>query len=134
VFSLISIGIIIFSARVREGRAVKIIDLIIFSTFSLLAVLLVITNFFSLHHQLKYNLSMLWISPLIPVCLAAVILNREWYSWFRIVFLLCVLSFIIQLLFPMAGNGAFVPLTIILMLRSSVRAGFSWNPLSLKSI
>ncbi|MCU0456566.1 MAG: DUF4105 domain-containing protein [Bacteroidales bacterium] len=134
VFSLISIGIIIFSARVREGRAVKIIDLIIFSTFSLLAVLLVITNFFSLHHQLKYNLSMLWISPLIPVCLAAVILNREWYSWFRIVFLLCVLSFIIHLLFPMAGNGAFVPLTIILMLRSSVRAGFSWNPLSLKSI
>ncbi|MDM7920049.1 MAG: DUF4105 domain-containing protein, partial [Methanosarcina sp.] len=134
IFSLICIGIIIFTALVREGKSVKIIDLTIFSAFSLLAVLLVFTSFFSLHHQLKYNLSMLWISPLIPVCLTAVVLNREWYLWFRIVFMLCVLSFIIQLLFPMAGNGAFMPLTIILILRTSVRAGFSWNPLNLKSI
>lgn len=134
IFSLICIGIIIFSALVREGKAVKVIDLTIFSAFSLIAILLVFTNFFSLHHQLKYNLSMLWISPLIPVCLTAVVLNREWYSWFRIVFMLCILSFIIQLLFPMAGNGAFMPLTIILILRTSVRAGFSWNPLNLKSI
>lgn len=134
IFSLICIGIIIFSAMVREGKAVKFIDVVIFSIFSLLSILLVFTNFFSLHQQLKYNLSILWISPLIPVCLTAVILGREWYSWFRIVFMLCVMSFIIQLLFPMAGNGAFIPLTFILMIRSSVRAGFSWNPLSLKSI
>ncbi len=134
IFTLICIGIIIFSAMVRKGKAVRIIDLVLFSVFSLLSILLVFTNFFSLHQQLKYNLSILWISPLIPVCLTAVILGREWYSWFRIVFMLCVMSFIIQLLFPMAGNGAFIPLTFILMIRSSVRAGFSWNPLSLKSI
>ena len=132
-FLILCIALIIFTAMVREGRAVKIVDIIVFSVFTLISLLLIFTNFFSLHHQLKYNLAMLWISPLIPVCLASIVLNRSWITWFRIVFVLCVISFIIQILFSHMGNNAFLPLILIIMVRSSVRADYSWNPFSLKS-
>jgi hypothetical protein len=132
-FLILCIALIIFTAMVREGRAVKIADIIVFSLFTLISLLLIFTNFFSLHHQLRYNLALLWISPFIPVCLAAIVLNRSWILWFRIVFVLCVVSFLIQILFSHTGNNAFLPLILIIMVRSSVRADYSWNPFSLKS-
>jgi len=132
-FLILCIALIIFTGMVRKGRTVKIVDIIVFSVFTLISLLLIFTNFFSLHHQLKYNLAMLWISPLIPVCLAAIVLNRSWIIWFRIVFVLCVISFIIQILFSQTGNNAFLPLILIIMVRSSVRADYSWNPFSLKA-
>lgn len=132
-FLILCIGLIIFTALVREGKAVKIVDITIFSLFTLISLLLIFTNFFSLHHQLKYNLAMLWISPFIPVCLAAIVLNRSWVIWFRIVFVLCVIAFLIQILFSQTGNNAFLPLILMIMVRSSVRADYSWNPFSLKS-
>ncbi len=132
-FLILCIVLIIFTALVREGRAVRIVDIIVFSVFTLISLLLIFTNFFSLHHQLKYNLALLWISPFIPVCLAAIVLKRDWVIWFRIVFVLCVISFIIQILFSNSGNSAFLPLILIIMVRSSVRADYSWNPFSQKS-
>lgn len=132
-FLLLCIAVIIFTALVKEGRAVRITDIVIFSVFTLISLLLIFTNFFSLHHQLKYNLALLWISPFIPVCLTAIVLKRDWIIWFRIVFVLCTISFIIQILFSHTGNNAFLPLILIIMVRSSVRADYSWNPFSLKS-
>lgn len=134
VFSLLCVALIIFTAMVKEGRMVRIVDIIIFSIFACLSLLMLFTNFFTDHQQLKYNLNLLWLSPIIPVCLVSIILKKDWYKWFRIVFFLCIVSFIIQIIFPFKGNNAFMSLTLIIMLRSSVRAGFSWNPLSLSTI
>ncbi|HPF04005.1 MAG TPA: hypothetical protein PLE95_12420, partial [Bacteroidales bacterium] len=74
------------------------------------------------------NLTMLWISPFIPVCLLALILNRDWVIVFRLVFILSLLSFVIVTLFPNIANTAFVPLILIILLRSSARSEFTWNP------
>jgi len=134
IFSLLCVALIIFTSMVREGKIVRITDFVIFTIFTCLSLLMLFTNFFTDHQQLKYNLSLLWLSPFIPVCLVSIILKKDWYKWFRIVFFLCIVSFIVQIIFPFKGNDAFMPLALIIMLRSSVRAGFSWNPLSLNTI
>jgi hypothetical protein len=130
IFSFLFILVIIFSALNRNKIAAKAVDIVIFSIFSLLALLMIFFNFFTDHQQMRWNINIIWLSPFVLLCLAAVILNREWYTWFRIVFILCVISFIIQLIIPGAFNQAFIPLLLILMFRSAARAGLSWNPLS----
>lgn len=133
IFTLLCIGVIIFSAAVKGGKAARLFDIVLFSVFSLLAIMLLFTNFISAHHQMKYNLSLLWLSPFLPVCLYAVIGKKEWFGWFRTVFILSLVAFAIQITFPVIGNNSFIPLILIVITRSSVRAGYSWNPLSLKS-
>ncbi|HOO99231.1 MAG TPA: DUF4105 domain-containing protein [Bacteroidales bacterium] len=128
VTSLLFIALIILFALVRNRNVIKTADIIIFSVYSILALLMVFTNFITDHQQMKYNLTMLWISPFIPVCLLALILNRDWVIVFRLVFILSLLSFVIVTLFPNIANTAFVPLILIILLRSSARSEFTWNP------
>jgi hypothetical protein len=44
-----------------------------------------------------------------------------------------VIYFLILLLFPDASNNAFIPLLLVLIVRSSARAEFAWNPLSVET-
>ena len=130
IFSIVLIGIILFSAIIKTRVANKTVDLILFSLFSILSLMMIFFNFFTDHQQMKWNLNIIWLSPFVLLCLADILLNKKRYIWFRIVFVLCLVSFIIQIIFPHGFNNAFIPLVLILMLRSSARAGFSWNPLS----
>jgi hypothetical protein len=129
--SLLFIAIILALALVKKPGAIKAIDLVVFSVYSALALLMLFTNFITDHQQMKYNLTILWLSPFLPVCLAAVILDRKWFIWFRLVTVLSAIAFFIVIIFPGISNTAFVPLILIILLRSSARAGFSWNPFSL---
>ncbi len=130
VFSLLLIIVIVLSATLRGKTANKIIDLLIFSIFSILALMMLFFNFFTDHQQMKWNLNIIWLSPFIILCLASLILNKEWHVWFRIVLFLDLLAFAIQIVFPNAFNNAFIPLELMLAVRCSIRSGFSWNPLS----
>jgi|WetSurMetagenome_2_1015567.scaffolds.fasta_scaffold00001_329 hypothetical protein len=134
IFSVICIAIILFSALVKKGKAVRIADIVIFAMYTCLSLLMIFTNFITDHQQMKYNFSLLWLNPLIPVCFVAILLKKDWYKWFRVVFLLCVISFAVQIIAPGRFNSSFMPLILIIMVRSSVHAGFSWNPLSLETI
>jgi hypothetical protein len=133
IFSLLLIGFILFSAFYRNKKANKILDIVVFSIFSILALLMIFFNFFSDHPQLKWNLNMIWLNPFIILCLASVAFNRDWQIWFRIVFFMALLLTVILLIFPGAFNNAFIPLLLILLLRSAARAGFRWNPLSVNT-
>jgi Domain of unknown function (DUF4105) len=131
IFSLLLILIIVLSATIRSKRVNKIIDVIIFAAFSLLAILILFFSFFSDHQQTRWNLNIIWLSPFIILCLASVVFDKDWHAWFRIVFFLASIVFIIQIAFPYAFNNSFLPLELLIVLRSSMRSGFSWNPLSL---
>lgn len=133
IFSLVLIAIMIFLAINREKRANNIVDIILFSVVSILSLLIIFFSFISDHEQTKRNLNILWLSPFIIMCLLAILLKKDWYVWFKIVFFLCLISFFIQIIFPGAFNGAFIPVILIIIVRSSARAGFSWNPLSIKT-
>jgi hypothetical protein len=130
IFSLILIAILLFFALIRRTKANKAVDIFIFSVYSILSFLMIFFNFITNHEQTKKNLNIIWLSPFIIICLLVIILNKKWHIWFKIVFILCLISFVIQIIFPGAFNSAFIPLIMILLIRSSARAGFSWNPLS----
>jgi len=132
IFSVIFILILIMTAVYKSQKIIRTADIIIFSVYSLLALLLIFFNFITDHEQTKWNLNMIWISPFILICLASIIMKKEWVIWFRIVFYLSLISFAIILAFPGAFNSAFMPLMLILIIRSSTRADFSWNPLSVQ--
>jgi hypothetical protein len=134
VFTLILILLTIFFGITKNRKAIKIADITIFTIFSLLALLMIFFNFFTDHEQLRKNLNIIWLSPFVLFCLTAIIADKDWIIWFRIVFVLSFLSFILYLVLPSALNNAFLPVLAILMMRSSARAGFSWNPLSITSI
>jgi hypothetical protein len=130
-FTLLFILIIFLSAIYRKGRLIYFVDLILFSVFSLLSVLMIFFNFFTDHQQMKWNLNIIWFNPLIIACLFLLIFRKTGEVWFRIVFYLSVVFLPLIIIFPNAINSSFLPFMLILALRSSVHANFKWNPLSI---
>ena len=131
IFSLLLLVIIIMSVTIRSIVPNRIIDMIIFFIYSILALMMIFFNFFSEHQQLKWNLNIIWLNPFILLCLASLIFNKAWYIWFRIVFFLASLVLIAQIVFLNTFNIAFIPLELLLIVRCSLWARFRWNPLSL---
>jgi hypothetical protein len=132
VFTLAIIIVMILGGLIKNRRTIRIIDIFIFTVFSVLAILMIFFNFFTDHGQMKWNLNIIWLNPFILACLGALLLNKEGQIWFRIVFFISAAFLILQYILPQDFEIAFSLLTIILLIRSSVRCGFEWNPLTLK--
>jgi hypothetical protein len=130
IFSFILILVIIISAVLRKPHIINYIDIAVFLIFSILAALMIFFNFLTDHVQTRMNINIIWFNPAIIICLFLLIFGKQGTIWFRIVFLLS-LSFIPAItFFPGGINSDFVPVVVILILRSSARSDFSWNPFS----
>ena len=132
VFTILLIIVLILSALVKSKKIINLVDIIIFSIFSILALLMIFFNFFTDHQQMKWNLNIIWLNPFILICLVTLILNKTGSVWFRILFYITISFLVLHFFLPQEFNIAFIPLVVILLIRSSVRAGFEWNPLSIK--
>jgi hypothetical protein len=128
---LIIIIVLILAALTKSRKITRIIDIVIFSTFSILSVLMIFFNFFTDHAQMKVNLNIIWLNPFILGCLVSLILNKAGVIWFKTVFYITAGFLVLQYVLPQDFNIAFSFMAIILLIRSSVRCGFSWNPLNL---
>jgi hypothetical protein len=131
VFTLVIALVLILAARIKSRKIIRIMDIIIYSVFSVLSILMIFFNFFTDHLQMKWNLNIIWLNPFIIACLVALILNRAGTIWFKIVFFISAGFLIIHYILPQDFNIAFTLLTIIVLIRSSVRCEFEWNPLNL---
>jgi len=89
-------------------------------------------NFFTDHAQMRLNLNIIWLNPVIIICLILIITGRQGIIWFRLLFYILAAFLILHFILPQSFNIGILPLLLILIIRSSVRAGFEWNPLSLK--
>jgi hypothetical protein len=132
VFTFFFIIILIMSSLIKSRKLIRWLDLAIFLIFSILAILMIFFNFFTDHQQLRWNLNMIWLNPFIIICLIFIILKKEGTFWFRFLFYILAAFIIIHLILPQSFNIGILPLVVILLVRSSVRAGFDWNPLTLK--
>jgi hypothetical protein len=92
-------------------------DIIIYAVFSLLAILLVFSNFFSEHDAMHYNLLILAINPLIPVLLIFILRRRKALTLSRTALTLALLFFPAALIAGQGINPAIIPLVLILMVR-----------------
>jgi hypothetical protein len=131
IFTFILTIILILSGLIKRQKIIRFIDISIYSVYSVLAVLMIFFNFFSDHQQMKWNLNIIWLNPFILFCLISLILNKPGTILFRIVFYISALFLVVQFLLPQEFNIAFSIMVIILLIRSSVRGEFDWNPLNL---
>lgn len=131
VFTIVLILVLIFSSLVKNMRIIRWFDVSLFAVFSVLAGMMIFFNFFTDHHQLRMNLNFLWLNPIIILCLVLIVINKEGLIWFRLLFYILAVFIVIQFVLPQAFSIANLPLILILIIRSSVRSGFEWNPLSM---
>lgn len=131
IFSLLLIVIIIFTGLARGRTANTLIDIVLFTAFAILALMMLFFNFFTDHQQLRWNLNIIWLNPFVILCLISLIYNKNSAKWFRIVFFLAAGFLAAFVILPQHINNAYFPLIAIMIIRSSVRAGFRWNPLTL---
>jgi hypothetical protein len=134
VFTLVLIMIIILSALLKSKQYHRILDIAIFTLFSIFSILMIFFNFFTDHQQMKWNLNIIWLNPVIPICLIALIFNKDYSGLFRLLFIVSVAFILLSLILPQDFNSAIYPLLFVLIIRSSVRSEFEWNPLSLSSL
>jgi hypothetical protein len=131
IFTLAIILILILAVLTKSRKTFRIIDIVIYSVFSVLSALMIFFNFFTDHQQMRWNLNIIWLNPFIIVCLIMLIINRAGTLWFRIVFFISAGFLVLHFILPQEFNIAFSLLAIILLIRSSVRSEFEWNPLSM---
>ncbi len=134
VFSILFILLVFLSARYRLSSFMTYIDTALFLIFSILAVVMVFFSFFTDHVETRLNLNILWFNPFLLLCLWWVIKGKKDTLWFRVVFYAGLLYLPLLILFPGALNSSYLPVMLILLLRSSARAGFIWNPFSIAYI
>jgi hypothetical protein len=132
VFTVLIIVILILAGLTKNRKIIRIMDIIIYAVFSILSILMIFFNFFTDHLQMKWNLNILWLNPFIVVCLLMLILNKTGEVWFRIVFYISTAFLVVHYVLPQQFNIGFLLLDIIIVIRSSVRSNFDWNPLSIK--
>ena len=120
--------ILTLSVVLKSRRSLKRLDILIFLFFSILSLLMIFFNFVTDHEQTKWNLNFIWLNPIILLCFASLLTNKYGEVWFRIVFGLAALSLVLAFIFHRLYDHAFIPVILILMLRSSIRAGYSWVP------
>lgn len=131
IFSIILLIVILITGLSRSEKANRITDIVIFSIFSVLALLMIFFNFFTDHQQMKWNLNIIWLNPFIILCLISLIFNLNKLIWFRITFFITALYLVFGPFLPQEFNTSFIPLILILLLRTSVRSAFRWNPYTL---
>jgi hypothetical protein len=132
VFSLILILLLIFIPQIKRRYVVNAIDIVIFFILSVLAILMIFFNFFTDHLQMKTNLNIIWLNPFLLMCLLSLLSGKPGILWFRIVFFISSVFLVTHMLLPQDFNIAVLPLTLLLVLRSSARSAFAWNPFNLK--
>jgi hypothetical protein len=130
VFTIVIALILIMAGLIKSRKIIRIVDIVIYSVFSVLSILMIFFNFFTDHQQMKWNLNIIWLNPFIIICLFMLILNKTGTLWFRIVFYISAGFIVLHFILPQEFNISFFLLAIILVIRSSVRCDFSWNPLN----
>jgi hypothetical protein len=131
IFTIVFIFMVIISAWLRNSIAINYIDIALFLVFSVISILMIFFNFFTDHVQMRMNLSMVWFNPFIILCLYPLVTGRSNTLLFRFVFFLGLSFIAVLIVMPHAVNSSFLPVILILLLRSSSRCGFQWNPLNL---
>lgn len=95
----------------------KVSDWILFSFFTLLALLMVFFNFFSDHQATHFNLLIIAFNPLIPFILYFILMARKFRKLSRLALLLALLYFPASMIIGQDIHPAVIPLILIMMVR-----------------
>jgi len=95
----------------------KVTDILLYTTYSLIALILIFSNFLSEHDALHFNLLILGINPLIPVLLYFLIAGKKAVRLSRTALAISCLWIPASLIAGQGINPALIPLVLVIMIR-----------------
>lgn len=123
-FGILFIIILILSFLKKRQKIIDFTDKLLFFAFSVLSILMVFFNLFTDHQAMKMNLNIIWLNPFIIIAFITLFIKSKHPIWFRIVFLITS-SFLLSIaILPQSLNLAFIPIMLIIILRSLARSNF----------
>ncbi len=93
------------------------IDISLFTVFSILAVLIFFMVFMTDHGATKWNLNIIWLSPIVVASLIQLVLNVRKPYWYRINLYITVLFLVTAPFLPQSINRYLIPVIMILIVR-----------------
>lgn len=130
IFCIILIVITLVSILIKRKKFNNYLDIFLFLVFSILSVLMVFFNFFTDHQAMKMNLNIIWLNPLLIPAFVSLITKRRQLIWFRIILLISTGFLLSIVILPQTINMAFIPLILILIIRSVIRSRLNQKRLS----
>lgn len=119
---LLLVVITALSFLIKSGSFHNLLDGVIFFVLSVISVLMVFFVFFTDHQVMKLNMNIIWLNPLLILAFISLFVKRIQKVCFRIILVTSV-GFLCSMLFlPQSINIAFIPLILILILRSAFRS------------
>ena len=124
VFYLVLLFVILVTFISGKPLLGRITDIVLYIVYSVLALLLIFTNFFSEHDALHFNLLILGINPLIPVLSGYILAGKKAVRLSRIALIISLLWIPVSLIAGQGINPALIPLVLIIMVRLFKHSGF----------
>jgi hypothetical protein len=124
VFYLVLLFVILVTFVLGKPLLGRITDIVLYIIFSVLALLLIFTNFFSEHDALHFNLLILGINPLIPVLTGYILAGKKAVLLSRIALSISILWIPVSLIAGQGINPALIPLVLIIIVRLFKHSGF----------
>ncbi len=93
------------------------IDVAIFLVYSLLALIINFTTFFTDHGAMKWNFHVIWLSPLVIVSLVHLIIRSRRVFQYRLNMFVTIVFLPLMLILPQEMNRSIVPVILILSVR-----------------
>jgi hypothetical protein len=124
IFCILLIIILILSIFNKQGKSIDYIDIFLFFIFSILSIFMVFFSFFTDHQAMKMNFNILWLNPFLIIAFITLFTKNKNPTWFRILVLTSSGFLFSVAIIPQSINLAFIPIILILILRSIARSNF----------
>ena len=124
VFYIILLFVLLVTFVLGKPLLGRMTDIVLYIIYSVLALLLVFTNFFSEHDALHFNLLILGINPLIPVLAGYIMAGKNAVKLSRVALVISLLWIPASVIAGQGINPALIPLVLIIMVRLFKHSGF----------
>ncbi|HCC70523.1 MAG TPA: hypothetical protein DEQ09_05160 [Bacteroidales bacterium] len=119
--SLAFIVVFLFTIFIKNRYAQNAFDLAFWSILTLLAFLMIFLNYITDHEAMGQNFNMIWLNPLIPISFYAIYSKHSLYWFWRAQIAFSVIFMLVIVLINQSINPAFIPVILILIIRSYYR-------------
>lgn len=96
---------------------IRRLDITLFIIYSLLALIINFTTFFTDHGAMKWNFHVIWLSPLIIVSLVHLIIRSKRVFQYRLNMFATIVFMPLMLILPQQMNRSIIPVILILFVR-----------------
>ena len=124
VFYIILLFVLLVTFVLGKPLLGRMTDTVLYIIYSVLALLLIFTNFFSEHDALHFNLLILGINPLIPVLAGYIMAGKNAVKLSRVALVISLLWIPASVIAGQGINPALIPLVLIIMVRLFKHSGF----------